>query len=432
MAITRPKGTQDHLPDGSPKLTLDTRAAAFEFVRQTAQRVLTRAGAQFIDTPLFEEAELVKRGVGGSTDIVRKETFTVHYFGNHGGYILRPEGTAGIVRAYLQNGLKQLPTPLKMWTHGPMFRAENVQRLRLRQFHQVDYEVLGSADPLVDAEAISLLVEVVRALGLKQVRVKLGSIGDPEDRAAYNAYLRTLFIPHLARLSEDGQARLERNPMRILDGKAPGDQDLIAELGVRPMLDFLGADARAHFEAVQAHLDAWAVPYDIDPSIVRGLDYYRRTAWELHHEGVGAKSALCGGGRYDGLAQDLGSKEPVPGIGWAFGIERLLGAMEADGVTVPGAGGPALYLAAMDPEHVGYAARLALQARASARVEFAYRAQKPGHTFRDAERRGATWAGVIGSDEAARGVLSLKHLTTGETRDVAAGDLAAFLSSEHA
>lgn len=428
MAIQRPKGTQDHLPDGSPKLSLDTRAAAFQYVRQTAQRVLERAGAQFIDTPLFEEAELVKRGVGGSTDIVRKEMFTVYYFGDHGGYILRPEGTAGLVRAYLQNGLKQLPAPLKLWTHGPMFRAENVQKGRLRQFHQVDYEVIGSADPLVDAEAIALLVDVVRALGLKQVKVKLGSIGDPEDRAAYNDYLRALFTPHLDRLSEDGKARLERNPMRILDGKAPGDQELIAELNVRPMLDFLGTEAAAHFGEVQAHLDAWGVPYETDPSIVRGLDYYRRTAWELHHEGVGAKSALCGGGRYDGLAQELGSKEAVPGIGWAFGIERLLLAMEADGVELPPSRGPALYLAAMDPENVPLAARIAMGARDVARVEFAYRAQKPGNAFRDAERRGATWAALIGSDEAARGVLTLKHLQSGEQREVAAGDLSNFLS----
>lgn len=248
MAIQRPKGTQDHLPEGSPKLSLDNRAAAFHFVRETARRVLERAGAQRIDTPIFEEAELVKRGVGGSTDIVRKEMFTVYYFGDHGGYILRPEGTAGIVRAYLQNGLKQLPAPLKVWLTGPMFRAENVQKGRLRQFHQVDYEVLGSTDPLVDAEAISLLVDVVKALGLRSVKVKLGSIGDPPDRDAYNEYLRGLFSPVRERLSDDSKDRLERNPMRILDSKSEGDQQLIAELAVKPMLDFLGAEARAHLD----------------------------------------------------------------------------------------------------------------------------------------------------------------------------------------
>lgn len=418
MAIQRPKGTQDLLPEGSPKLSLDTQASAFAHVQDVARRVLERAGAQFIATPIFEDAELVKRGVGGSTDIVRKEMFTVTYFGDHGGFILRPEGTAGIVRAYLQAGLKQLPVPLKLWTHGPMFRAENVQKGRLRQFHQVDYEVLGSADALVDAEAIALMVEVVRELGLKGVRVKLGSIGDPEDREAYNAYLRGLFTPHLERLSDDSKDRLERNPMRILDSKSAQDQDLIRELEVRPMLDSLGEAAAAHFAQVRAYLDDWGVAYDVDPSIVRGLDYYRRTAWELHHEGVGAKSALGG--------------PLVPGIGWAFGIERLLLALTAEGVVLPAADGPLLYLAAMDEAQVAFAARVAMGARAAARIEFAYRPQKPGNAFRDAERRRARYAAVIGSDEAERGVLKLKHLGTGAQQDVALADLNTFLEQENA
>ncbi|GAA5512186.1 histidine--tRNA ligase [Deinococcus carri] len=429
MALQRPKGTQDHLPDGSPKLSRDVQASAFRHVQNTAQRVLERAGAQFINTPLFEEAELVKRGVGGSTDIVRKEMFTVYYFGDHGGYVLRPEGTASIVRAYLQNGLKQLPAPLKLWTHGPMFRAENVQKLRLRQFHQVDYEVLGSEGPLVDAEAIWLMWEVVRELGLTGVRVKLGSIGDPEDREAYNAYLRELFTPQLERLSGDSQDRLTRNPMRILDSKSAEDQALIRELDVRPMLDFLGEEARAHFEAVQRYLSVWDVPFDVDPGIVRGLDYYRRTAWELHHEGIGAKSALGGGGRYDGLAEQLGGAA-VPGIGWAFGIERVLGALEAEGAAFPETGGPLLFLAAMDEENVGLAARVALQGRRVARVEFAYRALKPGNAFKEADRRRARLAAIIGSDEAARGVLNVKDLASGEQREVPFAELNTFLAEQ--
>lgn len=429
MAIQRPKGTEDHLPDGSPKLTLDVSAAAHSWLIETAKRVLERAGAQRIDTPLFEEAELVKRGVGGSTDIVRKEMFTVYYFGDHGGYILRPEGTAGIVRAYLQNGLKQLPAPLKLWLHGPMFRAERNQRGRLRQFHQVDYEVLGSTDALVDAEAIALMVEVVKTLGLKRVRVKLGSIGDPTDREAYNAYLQELFRPHVERLSGDSKDRLERNPMRILDSKSEGDQQLIAELQVRPMLDFLGDDARAHFDEVQRHLNAWNVEFDIDPSIVRGLDYYRRTAWELHHEGVGAKSALGGGGRYDGLAEQLGGAA-VPGIGWAFGMERLLLAMEAEGVELPKADGPLLYVAALDEENVPHAATLAMSARAVARAEFAYRALKPGNAFKDAERRGAKLVALIGSQEVEGRTLSIKNIVSGEQHTVSLTDLPDFLTAQ--
>ncbi|MDV6374035.1 histidine--tRNA ligase, partial [Deinococcus arenicola] len=417
MAITRPKGTNDLLPPGSPKLSPVTSAAAHTWLTETARRVLERAGAQRIDTPIFEEAELVKRGVGDSTDIVRKEMFTVYYFGDHGGFVMRPEGTAGIVRAYLQNGLKQLPTPLKLWTSGPIFRAENVQKGRYRQFHQVDYEVLGSADPLVDAEAIALMVDVVRELGLKEVRVKLGSIGDPADREAYNTYLRELFTAHVERLSDDSKDRLTRNPMRILDSKSDQDQVLLAELQVRPMLDFLGNEARAHFEAVQNHLKSWGVPYDLDPSIVRGLDYYRRTAWELHHEGVGAKSALGGGGRYDGLAEILGG-QATPGIGWAFGVERLLLALEAEGVELPQNEGPLLYIVALDEENVPHAAKLAMDARSVGRTEFAYRAMKPSSAFKDAERRGVRWIALLGSQEAKNGTLSLKNLKDGEQRVV--------------
>ncbi|GAA4021325.1 histidine--tRNA ligase [Deinococcus rubellus] len=431
MALQRPKGTQDHLPDGSSGShsrtnRSDTRAEAFAQVVETARRVLTRGGARLIQTPIFEEADLVKRGVGGSTDIVRKEMFTVHYFGDHGGFILRPEGTAGIVRAYLENGLKQWPSPLKLWTHGPMFRAENVQKGRLRQFHQVDYEVIGAADALVDAEAIELMVQVVQALGLKGARVKLGSIGDPADRGHYNDYLRETFTPHTERLSDDSKDRLDRNPMRILDSKSQGDQTLISELGVKPMLDFLGEAAAAHFAQVRGYLDTWGVEYDLDPSIVRGLDYYRRTAWELHHEGVGAKSALGGGGRYDGLAAELGGPE-TPAVGWAFGIERILIALDAEGVQLPEQAGPLVFVAALDPEHTGLAAQVALQARQVAHAEFAYRALKPGNVFKEAERRGAIYAALIGSDEAASQNVTLKHLQTGEQRRVAINDLNAFL-----
>ncbi|QFP76732.1 histidine--tRNA ligase [Deinococcus sp. AJ005] len=429
MAIHRPKGTNDLLPPGSPKLSPVTSAAAHIWLTETARRVLERAGAQRIDTPIFEEAELVKRGVGDSTDIVRKEMFTVYYFGDHGGFILRPEGTAAIVRAYLQNGLKQLPTPLKLWTSGPIFRAENVQKGRYRQFHQVDYEVLGSADPLVDAEAIALMVDVVRELGLKEVRVKLGSIGDPADREAYNAYLRELFTAHHDRLSDDSKDRLTRNPMRILDSKSEGDQDLIAELSVKPMLDFLGEEARTHFGAVQGHLKDWGVPYDLDPSIVRGLDYYRRTAWELHHEGVGAKSALGGGGRYDGLAEILGG-QATPGIGWAFGVERLLLALEAESIELPQSEGPLLYVVALDEANVPHAAKVAMDARRVARTEFAYRAMKPGGAFKDAERRGVRWIALLGSQEVENGTLSLKNLMSGEQRVVNVSELAAFLEQE--
>ncbi len=429
MAIQRPKGTKDLLPDGSPGLSADVSLAAHAHLRREAARVLEGAGARRIETPLFEEAEVVRRGVGGSTDIVRKEMFTVYYAGDHGGYVLRPEGTAPIVRAYLENGLKQLGAPLKLWTDGPMFRAENVQKGRLRQFHQLDYECLGSADPIADAEAIALMWQVVSELGLKRARIQLGSIGDPADREAYNEYLRGVFAPHREEWSDDSKDRLERNPMRILDSKRERDQAILAGLAVRPMLDFLSPEAAAHFGAVQAYLQDWGIPYSVDPNMVRGLDYYRRTAWELHHEGIGAKSALGGGGRYDGLAQELGARQEVPGIGWALGIERLLLALEDEGLSFPAGPGPVLYLAALDEERVALAARLGTAARAAVPAVFSYRKRGAGQAFKEAAGLGARWAAVIGSDEAASKQLSLKHLASGEQRRVPFAELNTFLEN---
>ena len=426
MALQRPKGTQDHLPDTPPSQSpppAAQRASAHTWLLATARQVLERAGAQSIDTPIFEEAELVRRGVGDSSDIVRKEMFRVTYFGDHGNYILRPEGTAGIMRAYLENGLKQLPSPLKLWTHGPMFRAENVQKGRLRQFHQLNYELIGSDAALADAEAIALMLQVVAALGLRGVQLKLGSVGDPADRVSYNAYLREVFTPHLERLSDDSRDRLERNPLRILDSKSAGDQALIAELGVRPLLESLSGEAAAHFEQVRAYLDAWHIKYQLDPNIVRGLDYYRRTAWELHHQGVGAKSALGGGGRYDGLSAELGGPV-VAAVGWALGMERLLIALDAEQRPLPSLREPLqVFVASLSEFHLALAAQVAQTLRRAVRAEFAYRALKPGQLLREAERRGAVYAAIIGESEADSGLITLKHLSSGAQRQLALSEL---------
>ena len=411
--IIRPKGTQDLLPDGSPQLKAEFSARGHRHLVEVAATILENAGAQYIQTPMFEMVEVIKRGVGDSTDIVRKEMFTARAQSDE--FILRPEGTAPIVRAFVQNGLKQLPAPAKLWTYGAMFRAERPQKGRYRQFHQLDYEVLGSDDPLVDAEAIALMMQVIDRLGVKRIELKLGSVGDPEDRLQYNQYLRDLFTPFEERLSDDSKARLVLNPMRILDSKSPGDQDLIAELEPRMMLDYLGEAAGGHFRKVCEHLSTWGIPYTIDPSIVRGLDYYRRTAWEIHHEGVGAKSALGGGGRYDGLAELLGGPH-TPGIGWAFGIERLLIAMDAEGVTLPEPEGLLLYVAALDESTLGVAAKLAFNARTLGKADFSYRSKAPGKHIADALKKNARFVALIGSSEAETGTVTLKNLRSGEQK----------------
>ncbi len=425
--LKKPQGTLDLLPQGTPKAELLTSARAHAHVVAVAGEALSRAGAQLMVTPMFEEADLVRRGVGGSSDIVRKEMFRVTYFGEHGGYILRPEGTAPLARAYLENGLKQLPSPLRLWTHGAMFRAERNQRGRYRQFHQVDYEVIGGAEAVLDAEAIALMLRVYRQLGLTGLELRLGSLGDSGDRAAYNAYLREVFGAAEDRLSADSRERLLRNPMRILDSKDAGDGAVLRELAPRPMLDFLGPAAAAHFAAVRGFLDAWGVAYILDPTLVRGLDYYNRTAWEVHHAGLGAQSALGGGGRYDGLIGELGGP-PTPAVGWAFGVERALLALQAEGVTVPEAAPPLLFVAALDEELVAEAAQLTLAARELGRAEFAVRARKPAAALQDAARRGARFAALLGEREAASGTLSVRDLVSGRQDEVAQAELLDFLA----
>ena len=413
MALKRPKGTFDLLPAGSPGLEKHNSMLHHQRVLEQARETLERTGAKFIQTPLFEALELVKRGVGETTDVVQKEMYSVLSRGSEESFVLRPEGTASIVRAYLENGLKQFSVPLKLWTYGPMFRAERQQEGRYRQFHQVDYEVLGSDDPLTDAEAIALMWSVLERVGLKNLELKVSSLGDPPDREAYNAYLREVFAPHLERLSPLSKSRLERNPLRVLDSKEAQDIALIAELSPKSLLESLGEGARVHLDRVCAYLTAWSVPFTLDPGIVRGLDYYRRTAWEVHHAGVGAKAALGGGGRYDGLAELLGGPA-TPGVGWALGVERLLLALEAEGVPAPAVTGPLIYLGALEERLLENVTGLALEVRRYVSCEFGYRAKKPGKHLEDAVKKGAVFLGLIGPDEADTGTLSLKNLERNE------------------
>jgi len=418
MKLRAVKGTNDRLPADQPR---------WQRVIDAASRVLGRAGVQQITPPVFEFAEVFERTVGESADlVVQKEMYT---FDDRGGrrLTLRPEFTAGVLRAFVEHGMHTWPSPVKLWSHGPAFRAENVQRGRYRQFHQVNLEIVGTAVPLADAEAIALFVDVLRALGLRGVRVALGSVGDPPDRAAYNAYLRAALEPRAGELSETSRERLRLNPMRVLDAKDAGDQALVAPLK-RP-LDFLNADARAHFDAVAASLDAWGVPYDVDPGIVRGLDYYRRTAFEIHAEGIGAQSALGGGGRYDGLVAELGGPD-VPGIGWAFGIERVLDALAQAEIGMPEPERPLLFLVPMDDEAVSQAAGLARQLRAHARVEHAYVRRAAGKGLRDADRSGARYAGLLGGRERADGVIQLKDLASGSERRMPLRDLPDWAAAE--
>ena len=420
MRLQAVKGTHDILPEQIP---------AWRQVRRAVAATLERAGVREIATPVFEYSEVFTRSVGESADlVVQKEMYT---FEDRGGrsLTLRPEFTAGVLRAYIEHGMHTRPTPVKLWSMGPVFRAENVQRGRFRQFHQVNCEILGLSSALIDAEAIALLYRALQACGLSQLTVKLGSVGDPEDRSAYNAYLRDELEPRAGELSETSRTRLALNPMRILDAKDENDQRLVNDLK-RP-LDFLGDAAREHFAELQGYLREWEIPFEIDPAIVRGLDYYRRTAFEIHHGGIGAQSAVCGGGRYDGLVESLGGP-PTPGIGWAFGVERVLDALAQEGAQESAAPGADLFLVPLDEEAVAEVARTAAGLRSRYRVEHAYVRRNVGKGLRDADRAGATYAALRGPDERSRGVYSVKQLATGEQHDVREDELERLLQAEPA
>ncbi|MBX3139682.1 MAG: histidine--tRNA ligase [Trueperaceae bacterium] len=417
MRLQAVKGTQDILPRDQ---------AAWLSVSATAKEVLEAAGAGALTTPIFEHTEVFEKSVGDSADlVVQKEMYT---FEDRGGrsLTLRPEFTAGVMRAFIEHGMHTLPRPVKLWSQGPLFRAENVQRGRQRQFHQVNFESIGLDGPLADAEAIELLYRTLRRCGLTRHRIKLGSVGDPEDRQAYNAYLRAALSDRAHELSPVSQERLRLNPMRVLDSKDANDQRLIADLQ-RP-LDRLGAEARAHLAKVEEYLTSWGVPFDLEPAIVRGLDYYRRTAFEAHYEGIGAQSALGGGGRYDGLIEMLGGPA-LPGTGWAFGVERVLDALaqepDREAAAAPR---PDLFVVPLDDAAVDEAAALAMSLRRAGRwVEFAYQRRNPGKGLRDADRSRARFAAVRGAEERHRRAWQLKDLASGAQLEVAEADLAAAL-----
>jgi histidyl-tRNA synthetase len=312
-----PRGTFDVLPSES---RLRARVIGL------AGELLERAGYGRIETPAFEETELFARGVGGSTDIVRKEMFT---FEDQGGrsLTLRPEATAAICRAYLSGGMQKLAQPVKLWWAGPLFRHERPQAGRFRQFTQVDAEAIGSDSPLVDAELIILLDEYLRGLGVSGLSLRIGSLGSLDARAAYREELRSYLRSHEGELAEDVRERIEENPLRAFDSK---DAGTAAVMGQAPtMLDRLdGADAE-HLAAVRDLLDRAGVTYEVDAGLVRGLDYYTRTVFEFHAEGLGAQSQVAGGGRYDGLIEVLGGP-PTPACGWAVGIDRVLLALNEE------------------------------------------------------------------------------------------------------
>ena len=403
--INIPKGTKDVLPQDSYK---------WQYVEGVARDVAKLFNIKEIRTPVFEHTELFARGVGDTTDIVTKEMYTFKDKGERS-ITLKPEGTAGVGRSYVENGLGNGALPVKMYYIIPAFRYERPQAGRLREFHQFGVEVYGSATAQTDAEAILVADTLLKKLGIK-VKLRLNSIGCPTCRAAYNKALKEFFQPNLDKLCMDCKTRFEKNPLRLLDCKEKDCQAINKD--APQILDYLCEECSAHFEAVKACLDLAGVEYEIDPRIVRGLDYYSRTVFEFVSTSIGAQGTVCGGGRYDGLIEQLGGK-PTPAVGFAAGIERLLMVMESCGVTIPEPEKPVVYIAGMDAECRKKAFSLASKLRekgVNAEVDLMDRSVKA--QFKYADKLGAKFVAVIGGNELAEGKANVKNMANGESEYV--------------
>jgi histidyl-tRNA synthetase len=396
--IQAPRGTFDILPDS---------AAQRKVVEEQAEKVLGAAGYRRIETPTFEATDLFARGVGQATDIVQKEMYT---FDDGGGrsLTLRPEGTAPVCRAYLEHGMHKLAQPVKLWYLSSFFRSEAPQRGRYRQFWQVGAEAIGSGAPETDAELIVLLADLLAALGVKETRLRLSSLGTPETRASYREELKAFLRANQDRLSEEVRGRIDLNPLRAFDADDPGTQRVMRDAPI--LLDRLTEDDAEHFAQVRALLDGAGIRYELDPTLVRGLDYYTRTVWEFTSDALGAQSGVGGGGRYDGLMEILDGP-PTPGVGWAAGIERML--LAASDLAAP-ADFVDLFVALAKPDGNRTAFELAREARRAglqAQLELAGRSLKG--QLKHADRIHARWVAIVGEN----GVVTLKDMESGDQHD---------------
>ena len=405
------RGTSDLLP---------SVMAAHRRVMDTARDAAGLYGFQEMATPIFEFAEVFSRPLGDSSDVVTKETYN---FTDRGGetLTLRPENTAGVVRAMISNGLTQ-SMPLKFFYAGPMFRYERPQKGRMRQFHQIGIEYLGPRDGLADAEIIACGARVLAGLGvLDRCRLHLNSLGDAESRQAYRTALLAFFQAHAADLSDDSKARLQTNPLRILDSKDRGDRAILEN--APRLYEYLNDSSKRHFAAVTSALDSAGIDWTFDPLLVRGLDYYCHTAFEFITEALGAQGTVLGGGRYDGLSEMLGGPQ-VAGVGWAAGVERL--AMLV-GDQLPET--PQVAIMPMDEQGEADAYRLAEMLRDNGFAVDLAAGGAIGKRMKKADRAGVRMAVILGSDELAAGTAQLRDLATGTQSSIAQADLAAALAS---
>lgn len=420
--IQKPKGTNDVI-GGRTNLYLET----------LFQTLMDKYNYEYIRTPIFEASELFHRGVGETTDIIIKETYDFIDRGDRN-MTLRPEGTAGVVRSYIENKLYGTkPVPFKTWYYGPMYRYERPQSGRSREFYQFGVEVFGSNDPLVDAEVISIPVNLYKLLGLKGIKVNINSLGDEESRNNYRDELKKYFKPYLDDLCEDCKKRFEKNPLRILDCKVDADKEIMKN--APKMLDYLNEESKNHFDKVQEYLNDMKIEYIVNSNIVRGLDYYTHTVFEVEADipGFGSQNVLCGGGRYNNLVEALDGPE-TSGVGFALGIERLLTALELENIHILDEGVD-VYIAPLSENEKSYVLAIANDLRlAGFRVDIDYMNRNLKNNFKQSERLNAKFVIIVGEEEIKQGVLTIKDNETKEEEKIEESYIMIYLDqklSEH-
>ena len=407
MNFQAPKGVSEYVPP---------RSAIFEYVRDQLCAPAKSAGYQYMELPVFEDTALFQRGVGESTDIVTKEMYT---FEDRGGrsITLRPEGTAGVMRAVIEHGLDRGQLPVKVLYQGAYFRAERPQKGRYRQFYQVGIEAIGLEDPLIDAEVIWLAAQAFKNLGLRNYRLEITSLGDAESRAKHRVELLKFY--ETLNLDEVTAERAKVNPLRLFDDKRP---EMVAAMDKAPkLLDFLNEKSRNHFDLVKQYLDALNVDYVINPKLVRGFDYYTGTTFEFIHTGLGAQSAIGGGGRYDKLMSELGGQD-LSGIGWGIGVDRTILAAEEEGVIPTDLGNPDLFIIPLGTQI--RALEIATELRNAGKIiEIAFGERALKGAMKAADKSGAKFVIVLGDNEVTSGSVDLKNMATGESKSVRINDL---------
>ncbi|KAF0825516.1 histidine--tRNA ligase [Cytobacillus firmus] len=409
MSIRIPRGTQDILPGEVEK---------WQLIEEKARELCEKFQYREIRTPIFEHTELFLRSVGDTTDIVQKEMYT---FEDRGGrsLTLRPEGTASTVRSFVEHKMHgDASQPVKLYYMGPMFRYERPQAGRFRQFVQFGVEAIGSADPAIDAEVIALAMSLYKRMGLQKLKLIVNSLGDKESRTAHREALVNHFKPRIGEFCQDCQNRLEKNPMRILDCKQDREHELMKS--APSIIDYLNDYSKAYFEKVQKYLKNLDIDFTVDPNLVRGLDYYNHTAFEImsDSEGFGAITTLCGGGRYNGLTEEIGGPE-APGIGFALSIERFIAALEAEKVDLPLNKSIDCYLVSLGEEAKDYTVGLLQKLRmAGYSAERDYLDRKIKAQFKAADRSNAKFVAVLGEDELKANKINVKSMESGEQTEV--------------